>query len=103
MTKDFLIVPSQTFKLSEVNYIIDKLMDNKKIKLSSKNYIIIGNNKKIIFDISKYSIKGRLLNNAAEKEIDIINKLILNLGSERVYIHYYNEDVFLDVKNAIIM
>lgn len=43
MAKDFLIVPPKAIKTKDINRILDRLMSNKKIKISSKNYIVIGN------------------------------------------------------------
>lgn len=101
MAKAFLIVPLKTIKVRDVNKILDKLMSNKKIKISSKNYVVIGNDEKIIFDISNHIIKGKFLNGAAEKEKDVVKQLILNMGTERIYMHFYGNNAFLKKKNMI--
>ncbi len=96
MNKDFLIVPPKRIKIKEVNKCLDYLMSNKKIKISSQNYIIIG--EKIILDIDRYFIKGRIFTGASDKEIEIIDQLINHFEDEKVYMHFYGCTAFIKNK-----
>lgn len=96
MNKDFLIVPPKNVKISEINKILDFLMSNKKIKISSNNYIIIGD--KIIFDIDRHFIKGRIFTGASDEEIEVINQLINHFDDERIYMHFYGCTAFIKNK-----
>ena len=101
MAKDFLIVPPKAIKTKDINRILERLMSNKKIKISSKNYIVIGNDEKIVFDVSDHFIKGKLLTGAAEQEENVVNRLISNIGTGKIYVHYYGNSAFLENKNTI--
>lgn len=103
MTKDFLIVQPESVCLKTIKNILDSLMENKKIKISKKNYIVIGTNNKIILDVNKKIIKGRIIDDESGDGVEIVNKLVDEMGSERVYMHYYGEDSFVNNKKVEII
>ena len=101
MTRDFLIIPPEKIDVKHVNKIFDSVMKSKTIKISKNNYIIIGIEDKIIFDVEDHWIKGRILNNSSAREIRIVESVIQSMGESRVYMHFYDENNFIE--NNLIM
>lgn len=103
MIKDFLIIPPEKIELHHMNIVLDKFMKNIKIKVSRKNYILIGTESKIILDINSKAIKGRLFTGASDKEEEIVKKILTYMGEDKVYIHYYGNTPFTGCKKIKVV
>lgn len=95
MGKDFAIISVDNFKVDVTSKLIESVMNINKIKISKKNYIAIGTNTNIIFDIEPKIIKGKILNSSSEKEIDILQSIIGKMGTNKTYVHFYGHENFL--------
>lgn len=101
MERDFAIVPIEYIKPDIIYKAIESEMRTEKINISKNNRIIIGIDKDIIFDIDKNFIKGKILSKNGKEEENIINSIIRKLGIERVYVHLYGQDNFLNKSKGI--
>ena len=103
MNKDFLIILPETINLKNTNKILHSLMKSKTIKVSKKNYIVVGLDEKIVFDIEKKVIKGRILHGGSQKEVAIIKKLIDAMDENIVYTHFYDKKPFFYCQKAKVV
>ena len=96
MTKDFLIITPNAVTLKILLKVIDTLMENKKIKLSYHNYVVIGTKNKLMLDIKRNYIRGRIWDIDSDKEVEIIKNLINSICTDKIYIHYYSGTNFIN-------
>lgn len=96
MNNNFAIIPVNRWKVEKTSRIIASIMQVDKVKISRENYIIIGKQENIIFDINSKMIKGKILGTDIKKEKEVVKKIIKRIDDGKIYFHFYGEKSSLD-------